>query len=161
VTSEINDIFPKPSSQGAQSFLNVMAENADEFQNIINPKCSQDERERFSSLLEKLDENYYQLREDFDQAMISMKQEIADLKKNMSDKEVKISTLKEQCAELKASICERDTKICSLESEIATFKANYKLKKQIVSANLMSQNLKLEDKHDTLAKLEEKSNKCF
>jgi cell division protein FtsB len=25
----------------------------------------------------------------------------------------------------------------------------------------MSQNLKLEDKHDTLAKLEEKSNKCF
>ena len=114
VTSEINDIFPKPPSQGAQSFLNVMAENADEFQNLINPKCSQDERERFSSLLEKLDENYYQLREDFDQAMISKKREIADLKKNMCDKEVKISTLKEQCAELKASICERDTKICSL-----------------------------------------------
>jgi hypothetical protein len=35
VTSEINDIFSKPPSQGAQSFLNVMAENADEFQNLI------------------------------------------------------------------------------------------------------------------------------
>ncbi|CAB4010337.1 Hypothetical predicted protein [Paramuricea clavata] len=84
VTSEINDIFPKPPSQGVQSFLNVMAENADEFQNLINPKCGQDERERFSSLLDKLDENYYQLKDDFDQAMISMKQEITDLKKNIS-----------------------------------------------------------------------------
>ena len=35
MTSEINYIFSKPPSQGAQSFLNVMAENADEFQNLI------------------------------------------------------------------------------------------------------------------------------
>lgn len=74
--------------------------------------CSQEER------LEKLDGNYYQLREDFDQAMPSTKQEISDHKKICAIKS-KFRLLKEQCAELKASFSESDAKICSLESEIA------------------------------------------
>ena len=62
----------------------------------------------------------------------------------------KFRLLKKQCAELKASFSESDTKICSLVRNCDPL-GPLQTGKQTVSEK-MRQNLKLEDKHDTLRK---------
>lgn len=94
MTIEINDMFKKSSSAYTEtSFLSSQG------QKMVN--CT--DMDQFMSLAENLDIKLSTLREDFDQTVIYLKDEIS---------------------ELKSDLCVKQAKVHALESELATFKGN-------------------------------------
>jgi predicted nucleic acid-binding Zn-ribbon protein len=154
ITSELNDIFPKQPNHGEQSLLNMTANNQSS-----TTVCSQDERttQSVNTLLEEMDVKFYNLKEVFDESVLNLRAEIAEIKKDMCNKDAKIKSLKQESAELKERLCERDAKVFSLESELAAFKGNYKSNKTFVSDNLAGQKAQLQSQQVSLDKLEDKS----
>ena len=109
ITSELNDIFPKQPNHGEQSLLNMTTNN----QSSTSTVCSQDERttQSVNTLLEEMDVKFYNLKEVFDESVLNLRAEIAEIKKDMCNKDAKIKSLKQESAELKERLCERDAKV--------------------------------------------------
>ena len=151
-TSELIDMFPKQPNHGEQSLLN-MTDN----QSSITA-CGQDEcnAQLVNTLLEEMDVKFYNMIEDFDESVLNLRSEIAELKKDMCNKDAKIESLKRENSELKGKLCEKHAKVCSLESEWGVFKGNYKFNKILVSDNLAGQKAQLQGQQVSLDKLEDK-----
>jgi hypothetical protein len=81
ITSELNDIFPKQPNHGEQSLLNMTANNQSS-----TTVCSQDERtmQSVNTLLEEMDVKFYNLKEVFDESVLNLRAEIAEIKKDNS-----------------------------------------------------------------------------
>ena len=152
ITSELIDMFPKQPNHGEQSLLN-MTDNQSS-----TTACGQDgcNAQLVNTLLEEMDVKFYNMKEDFDESVLNLRSEIAELKKDMCNKDAKIESLKRENSELKEKLCENDAKVCSLESEWAVFKGNYKFNKTFVSDNLARQKAQIQDQQASLEKLEDK-----
>ena len=64
-----------------------------------------------------MDVKFYNTKEDLDESVSNLRSEIAELKKDMCNKDAKIGSLKQESSELKEKLCEKDAKVCSLDSE--------------------------------------------
>jgi uncharacterized small protein (DUF1192 family) len=124
MTVEINDMFKKSSSVHPEtSFISSQG------QKITN--CT--DIDQFMSLAENLDIKLCTLREDFDQT---------------------VACLKEEISELKSDLCEKQAKIQALESELATFKGNCKSSLENTKAKLESCEVELNKNEENIAKHE-------
>ena len=120
--------------------------------------CGQDgcNAQLVNTFLEEMDVKFYNMKEDFDESVLNLRSEIAELKKDMCNKDAKIESLKRENSELKDKLCEKHAKVCSLESEWAVFKGNYKFNKTFVSDNHEGQKAQLQGQQVSLDKLEDK-----
>jgi chromosome segregation ATPase len=113
ITDEINELFKKSSSvHPGMSF------SGSQGQKITN--CT--DINQFTSLAENSDIKLCTLREDFDQTVIRLKDEIS---------------------ELKSDLCVKQAKIQAPESELATFKGNCKSSLENTKAKLESCEIEL------------------
>ena len=152
ITSELIDMFPKQPNHGEQSLLN-MTDNQSSITACGKDECN---AQLVNTFLEEMDVKFYNMKEDFDESVLNLRSEIAELKKDMCNKDAKIESLKRENTELKEKLCEKHAKVCSLESEWAVFKGNYKFNKTFVSDNLEGQKAQLQGQQVNLDKLEDK-----
>ncbi|CAB4021146.1 Hypothetical predicted protein [Paramuricea clavata] len=124
ITVEINELFKKSSSVHPE-----MSFSSSQGQKITN--CT--DIDQFTSLAENLDIKLCTLREDFDQT---------------------VTCLKDEISELKSDLCAKQAKIQALESELATFKGNCKSSLENTKAKLESCEIELNKNEENIAKHE-------
>ena len=128
MTVEIHDMFKKSSVTQDTSFISSQSQKT--------TSCS--DMDQFSSLAENLDSKLCLLKEDFEQTVKSLRDEIS---------------------ELKSDVCVKQAKIVALESELATFKGNCKSNLEKLDGKFESFKIEVSKHGENIAKYEKNLHK--
>ena len=120
---EIRDMFKKSAASQETSFISSQSQKS----------TNGSDMDQFMILTESLDNKLCSLREDFEQTAKCLRDEISELKCNLSGKEAKIA---------------------ALESELATFKGNYKPSLEKANGKLESFEIEINKHTENIAKYE-------
>ena len=123
MTVEVHDMFKKSSVAPETSFISSQSKKSTD--------CS--DMDQFMSLAENLDSKLCSLKEDFEQTVRCLRDEISELKRDL---------------------CVKQAKIVALESELATFKGNCKSNLEKANGKLESFQLEISKQGKNMTKYE-------